>query len=319
MTQVIRSEMTFPSSAGLGEIFVRAWEPEGGNPKAAVQIVHGMAEHGERYEGFAHALVDDGFAVWCMDLAGHGKSVKDDGDLGYFGSNNGVGWKTWIWDVKRLFDHIHDRYGDSVPLLLFGHSMGSFIAKAYVEKYAATLAGACFCGTADLNPAASAGILVSQMVISSKGAKYKSAFLDNLLFDSNNAKIENPVSKFDWLNTDPAEVAKYDADPYCGFLFSAAGYLDLLSLMKSATRRSWYSANIPHRFPMLLIAGDADPIGGYGKGVLSVLRRMRNAGKKNSSAQIFEGMRHEILLHPEKQKVYDTVIKWMNESCLKNA
>ncbi|MCL2106769.1 MAG: alpha/beta hydrolase [Oscillospiraceae bacterium] len=304
-----RTEGEFPSSSGLANVFYRVWEPEN-QAVAAMQIVHGMAEHGERYEAFAQALCDAGIAVWCADLPGHGKTTRDAELRGYFGRKNG--WKHLRSDVKALTNLMRDHYPLDLPFFLFGHSMGSFIARAYTERYSDDLAGAVFCGTSGSNPVAAAGILAARIIALLRGDTYRSELLDQIGFGHYNDKYPGkPRTKFDWLNTDSAEVDIYIEDKDCGFIFTAAGYLDLLHLLKHVNRGKWFRDSIPHHFPMLLIAGDADPVGDYGKGVQQVARRLREAGRKQTVLQLFPGMRHEILLAPERQLVYDCVIQWI--------
>jgi len=303
-----RSEGTFPSSSGLAEIYYRVWKPANKSPKAAVQIVHGMAEHGERYEGFALALCAAGFDVWMMDLLGHGKSA-DDEQLGYFGRE--LGWKNLVNDIRLMTRRMRDSYPDTLPIFLYGHSMGSFLARAYCERYSEDLAGAVFCGTSAPNPAAAAGVLVAKMVAALKGETHRSQLLDNIAFGAYNNKYPGkPRTKFDWLNTDAAEVDKYIADDRCGFLFTARGFIDLFSLLGSVSGKQWFTS-LPYQFPVLLTGGGQDPVGGYGKGVELVARKLREAGCNRLTCLIFPGMRHEILLEPGRQEVYDAVIHWL--------
>ena len=304
-----RSEGSFPSCSGLADIYYRVWKPVNKSPKAAVQIVHGMAEHGERYEGFAAALCAAGFDVWMMDLLGHGKSVQDEEQLGYFGREHG--WKNLVGDIRLMTRLMRETYPDDLPIYLYGHSMGSFLARAYCERHSDDLAGAVFCGTSAPNPAAAAGVTVAKLIASLKGETYRSQLLDNIAFGAYSNKYPGkPRTKFDWLNTDAAEVDKYIADDRCGFLFTVKGFIDLFSLLKSISGKQWFSS-VPYQFPVLLTAGDQDPVGDYGKGVELVARRLREAGCNRVTCTIFPGMRHEILMEPERQEVFDTVITWL--------
>lgn len=310
-TSFDRSEGQFPSSSGLADIYYRVWKPVNKSPKGAVQIVHGMAEHGERYENFALALCEAGFDVWAMDWLGHGKSADDD-QLGYFGADHG--WKNLVADIRLMTRLMRDTYPDQLPIFLFGHSMGSFLSRAYCERYSEDLAGAVFCGTSAPNPAASVGVLVAKLIAALRGETHRSQLLDTIAFGQYNNKYPGkPRTKFDWLNTDAAEVDKYIADDRCGFLFTSRGFLDLFQLLTSISDKRWFTS-MPYQFPMLLIAGDEDPVGGYGKGVEQVARKLREAGCNKVACEIYPGMRHEILLEPEHQLVYDTVIAWLNST-----
>ena len=306
-----RTEGTFPSSTGLGDIFYRVWSSDKA-PRAAVQIAHGMAEHGERYEDFALALNAAGFDVWVMDLWGHGRSVADDDDLGYFGKE--LGRKKIVADLRKMTALMQDTYPASLPVFLFGHSMGSFLARAYCERFSSDLAGAVFCGTSPPNPAAVAGILMARLVAAFQGERYRSPLIDNIAFGTYNSKYPGkPRTKFDWLCTDEAVVDNYIADDYCGFLFTAKGYLEMFALLKSVSGRQWFTS-MPYQFPVLLIAGRDDPVGAYGGGVELVAKRLREAGSNRTQCVIYEGLRHEILLSPERQQVYDTVIDWLEKT-----
>ena len=135
----IKKEFTFPSTSGLAEIHAASYFPENGEVKAVIQAAHGMAEHLERYEKFADALTDLGIAFYISDHLGHGKSVTSDNELGYFGEEDG--WKYFVEDCYRLTG-IAKAENPGKPFFFFGHSMGSFVARAYTLKYAHELNGA---------------------------------------------------------------------------------------------------------------------------------------------------------------------------------
>ena len=306
-----RSEGTFASCSGLADIYYRVWKPVNKSPRGAVQIVHGMAEHGERYEGFAQALCAAGFDVWVMDLLGHGRSA-DDEQLGYFGKEQG--WKNLVGDIRLMTRLMRDTYPDDLPIFLYGHSMGSFLARSYCERFSDDLAGAAFCGTSAPNPAAAAGILMAKLITALRSETHRSQLLDTIAFGAYNKKYPGkPRTKFDWLNTDEAEVDAYIADGRCGFLFTTKGFLDLFSLLKSVSGSQWFTS-IPYQFPVLIIGGGEDPVTGYGKGMEMVARMLREAGCNRLTYTLFPEMRHEILLEPERQEVYDAVIDWLNET-----
>ncbi|MDR2525674.1 MAG: alpha/beta hydrolase [Oscillospiraceae bacterium] len=306
--ELTQKQGAFPSSSGMAEIRYRVWSPP--DPRAGVQLVHGMAEHSGRYSAFAKALCAAGFSVWAMDLLGHGASAPEEQALGYFGPDEG--WKKLRHDINILSKLMRETLPPDAPIFLFGHSMGSFLARAYVERYGEELTGAIFCGTSGSNPATLAGILITRLVIAFKGCTHRSVLIDTVAFGHYNDKYPGkPRTKFDWLNSDPAEVDQYIADPFCGFLFTASGYLDLMQLLRSVNRRAWYHS-LPHQLPMLLVAGEEDPVGSYGKGVQQVVRRLRESGKKQTACHIFPNMRHEILLEPGRASVFETIIQWLN-------
>lgn len=305
--ETIRAEYSYSSTTGVGSIFARSWEPDDPSKvKAIFQIAHGMAEHGERYEQFARFLASRGYAVFVNDHIGHGKSAASPDDLGYFGEKDG--WIGFVSDAKLLTDKAKEKY-PGVPVIFFGHSMGSFIARSYVEKYGSELAGAVFCGTSGLNPAAGAGIKLAGIIAKFNGSKSRSPFIDKIAFGSYNKKYENVRTKFDWLSRDAAEVDKYIADPFCGFLFTAVGYRDMFTILNNVSGKSWYQ-NVPVTLPMLIISGKMDPVGEYGKGVKQVHRDLKATGHCDVVLKTYDDARHEILNELNKEEVYKDVLQW---------
>lgn len=305
--EIIRKEYTVPSKSGVADVFARCWAPAEG-VKAVFQIVHGMAEHGERYEDFAHFMCERGFAVLVDDHIGHGKSVKDDSALGWFGEKDG--WNAFVEDERALTELITSEYPD-IPLIFFGHSMGSFIAREYIRRYGKDerIKGAIICGTSGKNPAAPIAITLAGAVAKAKGSRHKSKFIDKLAFGTYNKKIENPATPFDWLSSDTEQVKKYIADKYCGFLFTAAGYKDLFTVLNRVSGKDWFE-QVYAELPIFLIAGEDDPVGQYGSGVKQVYNDLVNAGKKDVTIKLYPHMRHEILNEVENVKVYEDIAAW---------
>lgn len=298
----VKKEFFFPSVSGLADIHACSFFPEDKERvKAVIQIAHGMAEHLERYEKFAGVLCENGFAVYINDHLGHGKSVKNDDELGYFGEKDG--WKNFIDDCHQLMQ-IAKKENPGKPYIFFGHSMGSFVAREFTKCYAEKLSGAVFCGTAGPNPAAGAGIAVAKLIGKTKGSHYRSKFIDNLAFGTYNKQFEGRTN-FDWLTRDNNEVDKYIADKYCGFLFTAYGYRDMFSLLSRVSSKKW-AEEYSKKLPVLLISGSKDPVGANGKGVEKVFNMLKDAGKNNVTMHLYEDARHEIL---NESKCFDKVCK----------
>lgn len=306
----IKKEFTFPSTSGLADIHCASYLPENGEIKAVMQIAHGMAEHHARYEKFISVLCDKGIAVYINDHLGHGKSVKNDDELGYFGDRDG--WKCFVEDCCEL-SIIAKQENEGKPFIFFGHSMGSFIARAFSFKYAKDIDGAIFCGTAGPNPAAGAGIALTKVIKKLKGDHHRSKLINSVGFGTYNSKFEDRTP-FDWLTRDNDEVDKYIADPYCGFLFTAPGYCDLFSLLGYVSSKEWF-AGFNKQLPVLMISGDMDPVGEYGKGVKKVEFMLRAEGKENLETILYKDARHEIL---NESQCFDTVcedvIAWIEKT-----
>lgn len=301
------NEYSFPSASGLWDIRAKSYEPS--TAVGVVQITHGMAEHIGRYEEFALYLADNGLAVFLHDHIGHGKSCENDSLLGFFGEENGE--KAFVDDVKKLNGIARSKYPD-LPVILFGHSMGSFVARSYCAKYPDSIDGAVICGTSGPNPGAAAGEMIANLIAKRKGSMYRSPFINNLAFGSYCKKIENKRTDFDWLTKDAAVVDKYIADPYCGYLFTAKGYRDMFRLLQEVSSKEWYE-KVPVGLPMFFIAGGDDPVGTYGKGVKTVVATLAKTGHRNVDMKLYPGDRHEILNETDKETVYADVLAWIKK------
>lgn len=304
---VLRTEYSVPSKTGLAEVFVRCWAPSDTDPKAIFQISHGMAEHGERYSDFAAYLCSKGFAVFANDHIGHGKSVKSDGDLGYFGENGG--WNAFVEDERTITELIKKEYPNT-PIIFFGHSMGSFIAREYLRRYGddESINGGIICGTSGKNPASAIAIKLADAIAKAKGSRHKSEFINKIAFGAYNKKFEGATA-FDWLSSDKEQVDKYIKDKYCGYLFTAAGYKDLFTVLTAVSGKEWFK-NMPKALPLLVISGEDDPVGNYGKGVKQVYNDLKLAGVNDVVLKLYPGLRHEILNERKNKTVYEDVAAW---------
>ena len=299
------TEKTFLSKDGKSTIHYYVWEPEG-EPVAILQITHGMAEHMLRYEPFALYLNSFGILVCGHDHIGHGKSA-DQEDWGYFGEQDG--WKIFVQDVEQLHQIMKVQYLDT-PYFIMGHSMGSFVARAWLAMYGKGVDGAIIMGTAGANPALGAARFLVKTIRRSKGSRHISGMLTKLAFGSYNKRIDPQRTAYDWLTRDNAIVDKYVADPACGFTFTAAGYADLFNLIGYISTESWYKL-VPKNLPILFVAGAEDPVGAYGAGPAEVAEGLENAGCKDVSLILYEGMRHEILNELGKEAVYEDLRRFI--------
>jgi len=303
-----KKQIIFASTSGISDIFSEAYYPnENIEKKAVVQIAHGMAEHHERYEHFIEFLNNNGIVVYINDHLGHGKSVTSNNELGYFGKE--AGYVYLVDDMKKLSD-IAKEENPGLPFILFGHSMGSMLARLYTEKYGDNLDGVVYCGTTGPNSATGIGIALTKTIAKLKGDHYRSELINKLAFGTYNNKIKPQRTAFDWLITDNEIVDKYISDPYCGFLFTANGYRDLMTLISVISRSDWYTS-VPRNLPICIISGADDPVGAYGKGIITVFDSLTETFHDHIEYTLYDGMRHEILNEPEKEKVYNDVLRWI--------
>lgn len=307
----------FRSHDGTSQIRGLIWAPErpagtrAPAPRGVVQIVHGMSEHVERYDEFARYLVSRGYIVCANDHIGHGESVADPSEWGCLPSVGGK--EVLINDVHELRKTVASRYARQTPYIMFGHSMGSFIVRAYLARFAEGLAAAVICGTGQQPLLLSKfGNLVARRIAASKGDAYKSTFLDGLGAGSFAKKIDNPRTEFDWISTDDAVVDAYIADESCGVMFSAGGYATLTDLTGEVVTAAAAGA-VPADLALLFIAGALDPVGDMGKGVERAVEQYRRAGVETVDLKLYEGMRHEILNEPGRAEVYADVADWIDE------
>ena len=305
----LKTTGTFPSSDGHSQAACYYYEPETGKPQAVIQISHGMCEYMERYEDFAAYLCGKGFAICGNDHLGHGRTAAAPEELGYFSAGNGPDFLTG--DLARMSELAHTRY-PNLPLFLFGHSMGSFIARLYLPKYADFLNGAIICGTSGGNPLAGAGAFLASITASFKGDRFRSPLLTKLAFGSYNNRFRDSDSPNAWLSTDPQIVKKYDADPWCTFTFTASAYRDLFAMLRQISTHQW-AESLPKDLPLLLLAGEDDPVGDYGVGVRKVACRLLRAGIQNLSCRLYPNMRHEVLNERSRLQVYQDVENWIRE------
>lgn len=280
-------------------------------PRGIVQIVHGMSEYVGRYDEFARFLAERGFVVCGTDHVGHGKSAPCPEKLGCLPADGGK--EVLVEDVHQLRQTVAARYARQVPYIMFGHSMGSFVVRAYLARHGEGLAAAVVCGTGQQPLALSkAGRFLARRIAAAKGEDHKSAFLDGLGAGAFAKKVPDARTPFDWISTDPAVVDAYIADDQCGVMFSAGGYATLTDLTAEAVAPSC-AARVPRDLPVLFVAGDQDPVGECGKGVRAAAEQMRRGGVADVSVRLYEGMRHEILNEPGRLQVYTDVAQWIEE------
>lgn len=252
-------------------------------------IVHGMTEYINRYDPLMSLLAKAGFICFGFDNLGHGETAENDSELGFIAHKNG--WKYLVEDVKVFADAVRSEYPD-MPYILMGHSMGSFIVRLNAEKYGDTIDKLVICGTAGPNPAAPLGLLLTDAARLFKGQKSISPFLESMVFGAYNKGFEGRT-KYDWLTSDTEIIDKYMQDKLCTFHFTVSALHDLIKLNYMCNKKSWFE-NIRKDLPILLVAGAEDPVGGHGKGVNTVYKRLLKSGHGNVTLKLYKDCRHEI-------------------------
>ena len=303
----MRTDLWYDSH-GAGKIHACRWTPVG-EPRAILQIVHGIAEFVERYDDFANFLTDHGFLVVAEDHMGHGQSINGEGVQGYFHG----GWFTAIEDTMQLMKDTRESY-PNLPYILFGHSMGSFMARTILCKYPDSgIHAAIICGTG-WQPAFALPALIKVVEgICKKGDETKpNEKLQGMVFGSYNAKVEHPRTSHDWLTRDAKIVDAYIAHPLCGFTASSGLLRDMMKGIYFIEQNVNLSA-MRKDLPVFFIAGGDDPVGSYGKGIHQTAKAFKKAGMKDVSVHIYPLCRHEILNEINKEEVYEDVLHWIEE------
>lgn len=282
--------------------------PDKGEPRGIIQIIHGMEEYVERYEDFASFMTSNGFIVTGEDHLGHGGSVAEGGITGYFCEQDPA--TVIVRDVHRLKKITQEKF-PGLPIIIMGHSMGSFIARNYIYRYGTGINMAIIMGTGSTPGALLfAGRTVAKLISLFKGSKCKSSFMDKMSFGSYCKRIDNPKTPYDWLSVNSENVDKYIADPMCGFGFTAGGYLALFELIKRMQKGTNLEA-VPKNLPLLFVAGEEDPVGNYGEGVKTAVESYKNAGVRDITMKLYPGDRHEILNEDDRDVVKEDILEWI--------
>ncbi len=292
------------------DIFVRIWDkvdPQTGGIHGVVQVAHGMAEHSARYGDFARFCNEQGFIVVANDHRGHGRTGEKSGVMGYFAEKDG--FDRVVADLLAVHTWIDEKYPD-IPKFLMGHSMGSFLARRYLQEYGDTINGAILMGSGgDPGFAAKVGKLVARLQMGRNPAR-PSNLLDKMAFGGYNRGIKDPQTKFDWLSRDNREVKKYIDDPHCGMVCSAGFFFDLFTGLK-AIHDPALIHHIPKDIPIFVVSGDADPVGAYGRGIAEFVGQLKKYGVTNIEIKLYPGARHELLHETNKLKVMEDLAKWL--------
>ncbi|NWC66967.1 lysophospholipase [Pseudomonas sp. P7758] len=291
-------------------VYVNQWLPDG-PPKALIMLAHGMAEHSGRYARLAQALCDAGYGLYAPDQRGHGRTA-DEGTLGLFAEKDG--WNKVVGDLASLNQHIGQQ-APGVPIILLGHSMGSYIAQAYLLHHSASLNGAILSGS-NFQPVALYGAakVIAHGERLRQGLRGRSALIDFLSFGSFNKAFKPNRTAFDWLSRDPAEVDKYVSDPLCGFRCTNQLWIDLLGGLQQISKAS-NLAQIDPGLPILIMGGECDPVS-EGKRLKSLANALREAGCQHLELSIYPQARHELFNETNRDAVTADVLTWLAQAAV---
>ena len=305
---MMRLERKFRSSDRESDIHVLLWIPDG-EIRGVLQIAHGMCEFAERYDGFAAFLAEHGYVVCANDHLGHGKSVTDEQQLGFFREKDGDG--ALIRDMRRLHVIMKKKY-PGIPYFMLGHSMGSFLVRQYMEMYGQALDGVIVMGTGSYPRAVirfGKGLCRCRAMM--KSWHYRSHLIENIAKGSYNKAFEPARTPYDWLSRDENIVDRFASNPLDTFAFTVNGYYSMFSAIEKAQNRKRI-ARIPKDLPILLVSGTMDPVGNFTEGVKTAYEDMKKAGISDVQLRFFEGDRHEILNETDCEEVYQYLLGWLD-------
>ena len=299
-------EFSYPSSDGSHTVHAMEWLPQG-QPRAVVQIVHGVAEYVGRYDHVARFLTERGFLVCGEDHLGHGKTV-DDGKYGYFGPRGG--WDLVVRDIRRLRELQGEKY-PGVPYVMLGHSMGSFLTRTYLIRWPGTVDRAVLSGTGqEPAPLVALGKALAGGLCLLRGGDSVSPLVNAMSLGAYNKKFAPNRTGADWISRDEAVVDAYLKDPLCTFMPTVAMFRDMMGGLQYIADRS-NLARMDKETPVYFLSGDRDPVGAMGKGVEKVVRMFRKAGCRDVSVKLYPEGRHEMFNELNRDEVMADLLAWL--------
>ncbi len=301
------SQFSFPSSDGTHKISAYIREPRG-KIKGIIQICHGMIDHIERYSGLADYFAEYGFVVAGNDHLGHGRSVSSPDEFGFFSKKNSQ--NLLISDIHTFNRILRTRY-PKIPVILLGHSMGSFIARLYAVSYPHSLHGLIILGTSGPNPLVGFGRILAAVNSAVYGSRNRSKFIAKLAFSGYNSKFPKEDGINAWLTRETHLVADRADDERTNFTFTVSGYRTLFKMLSDSNSREWYK-NFPKHLPTLIVSGDMDPVGAYGKGPMTVYKKLLIAGARDVNIKLYEGARHELFNETNRAEFFEDTLGWIS-------
>lgn len=279
--------------------------------KGTFLILHGMAEHYERYQPFAQFLNNYGYDVYLYNHRGHGNDKKKE-DLGFFSTSNGH--KKVVADAISIIKYMK-KHNRTKRFILFGHSMGSLILRNVLQHYD-KVDCAIICGsTFPSKMLTGTGLLLSSIEKRIKGPKYKSKFLDSLIFQGKQYKNLNTKTSFDWLSRNSSLVDAYMKDPYCGYICTTSFYNDLFHLTLNACKPE-YIKKTRRNLPLLIISGDKDPVSAYGTQITKYFLLLQRLGFKSVDYTLYSEGRHELLNEINNDDIMRDMKDWVERILL---
>ena len=307
----VLTEITYPSRNGVDTIHGYIYSPASGEIKGIVQLAHGMIDYVGRYGLLIDFLTKNGYVFAGNDHIGHGKSASAPEKLGFYPGKNGA--SDMVRDLHTMNKILKERF-PGLPLVMLGHSMGSFLSRLYIEKYPHTADGHIIHGTSGpMNASVVAGKLLARLVELTKGADHRSKLLNSVAFSSYNAKFPKSEGKHAWLTREVERVNCRDEDPFTNYTFTCSGYIQLFTALGECSGAKWFKS-YPKSMNTLILGGTMDPVGQYGRGCEKVYKKLLLEGASAVSIKLYEGARHELFNESCREEVFADILAWLTET-----
>lgn len=280
--------------------------------KAIVIIVHGMGEHSGRYRSFGQFLCEQNYVVYAYDQRGHGKTGQKTNSRGYLGND---GFRQLVRDAHQVIDYARCEYPGR-PVILLGHSLGSFVVQSFLTFYGSSIDACVLCGTnGPEGIILEFGRWIARRYARRFGVYAESDRLTKLTFGIYNRKFHPSVTAFDWLSRDRDQVQSFLSDDMCGFPLSAMSMYDMFTEMRNMYRPHRLR-NIPKGLPIYVMSGQDDPVGHMGKGIKKLLRIYRRYGLNRVTCRLYPNARHELLHEINRTDVYLDTLNWFESEVI---
>ncbi|MBQ2679406.1 MAG: alpha/beta fold hydrolase [Firmicutes bacterium] len=314
---VIREDFYIKASNGGHNLFSAYWlDTDQTEFKGIFHIAHGMGEDILKYDNFAQAMALDGYVVCGMDMAGHGHSIDSPFDFGYFGEGED-NCMLMVDDLFYLMKIMKSRFPNAAKYFIMGHSFGSYLVREFMVRYGRHIDGVCLMGTSDVVQGLDAAAMLCRVEMEIFGPKSEGTVIFRMGIDWLNRKFMPTRTDFDWICSDEAVVDKYFAGSDKKFAFTYSGYINAYHLVKEITSKDWFR-NVRRGLPILIISGEQDALGDFGKGIKRVYNGLKKAGCRKVTMHLFAGCRHELLSEKRKADVYKYIINWTDKQVIRD-
>ena len=306
----MKRETFFMHMSDGKQIAVHRWLPDKKSTiRGIIQLSHGMNEYAMRYDGFAEFLTTAGFAVYGQDHRGHGETAGSPEELGYLADM--AGFQRVVLDLRQVIKRAKNDFPGK-KIFLFAHSFGSFIGQSFIEQYSYDIDGCILCGTAGpRQPLMAFAKFLAKTCILLGRKKKPAKLLAMISFAGYNQRFPESEGKNAWLTRDSEIAQKYAVDPMCNFVPKTMFYYDMFTGMHSIHKKKAMKA-IPRSFPVFMIVGGDDPVGGYAKTVEKLYEIYKNNGMSDVELKVYPGGRHELLNETNKEEVMNDVLAWID-------